>query len=202
MAVRAKREYLASFRRSIEQRIVQPEQVRLDAADLSTIETLVQELAHPDADRVVYAIDVLESLDKRGLVTPLLLYHESPKVRARALQALAASKSEIARKSAPNIRRLLADPDSAVRAGAIAALGAISNADAATLARPMLADDDPRIRAAAAAALASSTRPEDLDLAEAALAGLITDTSDGARHARRDVAAALGQTWRRASGGC
>ena len=88
MAVRAKREYLASFRRSIEQRIVQPEQVRLDAADLSTIETLVQELAHPDADRVVYAIDVLESLDKRGLVTPLLLYHESPKVRARALQAL------------------------------------------------------------------------------------------------------------------
>ena len=137
---------------------------------------------------------MLESLDKRGLVTPLLLYHESPKVRARALQALAASKSEIARKSAPNIRRLLADPDSAVRAAAIAALGAISNEDAATLARPMLADDDPRIRATAAAALASSTRPEDLDLAEAALAGLITDTSDGARHARRDVAAALGQT--------
>jgi ATP/ADP translocase/HEAT repeat protein/CRP-like cAMP-binding protein len=194
MAVRAKREYLASFRRSIEQRIVQPEQVRLNAADLSTIETLVQELAHPDADRVVYAIDVLESLDKRSLVTPLLLYHESPKVRARALRALAASKSEIARKSAPNIRRLLADPDPAVRAGAIAALGAISNADAATLARPMLADDDPRIRATAAAALASSTRPEDLDLAEAALVGLITDTSDGARHARRDVAAAIGQT--------
>ena len=47
MAVRAKREYLASFRRSIEQRIVQPEQVRLDAADLSTVETLVQELANP-----------------------------------------------------------------------------------------------------------------------------------------------------------
>ena len=86
MAVRAKREYLTSFRRSIEQRIVQPEQVRLDAADLSTIETLVQELAQPDAERVVYAIDVLESLDKRNLVTPLLLYHESPKVRARALR--------------------------------------------------------------------------------------------------------------------
>ena len=48
MAVRAKREYLTSFRRSIEQRIVQPEQVRLNAADLSTIETLVQELAQPE----------------------------------------------------------------------------------------------------------------------------------------------------------
>ena len=113
MAVRAKREYLTSFRRSIEQRIVQPEQVRLNAADLSTIETLVQELAQPDAERVVYAIDVLESLDKRNLVTPLLLYHESPKVRARALQAAGrvAQRDRPAR-WAPNIRRLLADPRS------------------------------------------------------------------------------------------
>jgi ATP/ADP translocase/CRP-like cAMP-binding protein/HEAT repeat protein len=193
MAVRAKREYLESFRRSIEQRVVQPDQLRLDAADLSTVETLVQELANPDASRVIYAIDVLESLDKRNLVTPLLLYHESPKVRARALQALAAARTDIARKWAPNIRRLLGDPDSSVRAGAIAALGAISNEDAATLARPMLAEEDPRIRATAAAALATSARPEDLDLAEAALASLIADTSEGARDARRDVAAALGQ---------
>jgi AAA family ATP:ADP antiporter len=194
MAVRAKREYLTSFRRSIEQRIVQPEQLRLDAADLSTVETLVQELANPDANRVIYAIDVLESLDKRNLVTPLLLYHESAKVRARALQALAAARTEIARKWAPNIRRLLGDPDSSVRAGAIAALGAISNEHAATLARPMLNEEDPRIRATAAAALATSTRPDDLDLAEAALVSLIADTSEGARNARRDVAAAIGQT--------
>jgi len=194
MAVRAKREYLSSFRRSIEQRIVQPEQVRLDAADLSTVETLVQELANPDADRVIYAIDVLESLDKRNLVTPLLLYHESPKVRARALQALAAAKTDIARKWAPNIRRLLGDPDPAVRAGAIAALGAISNEDAATLARPMLTEEDPRIRATAAAALATSPRPDDLDLAEAALVSLIADTSEAARPTRRDVAMAIRQT--------
>ena len=194
MAVRAKREYLTSFRRSIEQRIVQPEQVRLNAADLSTIETLVQELAQPDAERVVYAIDVLESLDKRNLITPLLLYHESPKVRARALQSLAESRSETTRRWAPNIRRLLADPDAAVRAGAIATLGAISNEDAASLARPMLADEDPRIRATAAAALSTSSREEDLDVAEAALAGLIADTSEEARPARRDVAMAIRQT--------
>ena len=194
MAVRAKREYLTSFRRSIDQRIVEPEQVRLSGADLSTIETLVQELAHPDAERVVYAIDVLESLDKRNLITPLLLYHEAPQVRARALRALAEARSETVRRWAPNIRRLLADPDAAVRAGAIAALGAISNEDAATLARPMLSDDDPRIRATAAAALSTSTRPEDLDIAEAALAGLIADTSEDARAARRDVAIAIRQT--------
>src|SRR5688572_27373879 len=194
MAVRAKREYLTSFRRSIEQRVVRPDQVRLSGADLSTVETLVQELAHPEADRVVYAIDVLESLDKGNLVTPLLLYHESPKVRARTLKALAGGRGELARKWAPNIRRLLADPDSSVRAGAIAALGAINNEDAASLARPMLADPDPRIRATAAAALAGSTRPEDLEWAESALVELISDTSDAARDARRDVAGVIRQT--------
>ena len=54
-------------------------EIRLDTADLTTIETLVEELAHPDAKRVIYALDLLESLDKRHLVTPLLLYHESPR---------------------------------------------------------------------------------------------------------------------------
>jgi HEAT repeat protein/CRP-like cAMP-binding protein len=194
MAIRAKRGYLSAFRTSIERRDLAPAEVRLDAADLSTIETLLQELAHPDADRVVYAIDVLESLDKRNLVTPLLLYHESPRVRARALGALAAARTDIAQKWAPNIRRLLGDPDPSVRAGAIAALGAINNEDAASLARPMLTDSDPRIRATAAAALANSGRPGDLAAAEAALAAIIADTSEGSRPARRDVAAAIRQT--------
>ena len=193
LAVRAKREYLASFRQSIERRDLVPADVRLTGADLSTIETLVQELANPDADRVIYAIDVLESLDKRNLVTPLLLYHESPRVRARALGALADARTEIARKWAPNIRRLLADPDSVVRAKAIVALGAISNEDAATLARPMLDDPDPRIRATAAAALATSSKPGDLDLAEATLVNIIGDTSEATRRARRDIAGAIRQ---------
>ena len=193
MAFRAKREYLASFRRSIEQQVVRPEEVRLSGGDLRTLETLVQELAHPDPARVVYAIDVLESLDKRNLVTPLLLYHESPAVRGRALAALGAVRSDIASQWAPHIRRMLGDPDPGVRAAAISALGAISNEDAVTLARPMLSDADPRIRATAAAAVAVSKRPGDEDAAEAALAGIISDPSEAAGDARRDVAAALRQ---------
>jgi ATP/ADP translocase/HEAT repeat protein/CRP-like cAMP-binding protein len=194
MSIYAKRGYLTAFRDSIERRDLAPAEVRLNAADLSTIETLVQELANPDAERVIYAIDVLESLDKRNLVTPLLLYHESPRVRARALGALAEARTEIARKWAPNIRRLLADPDSVVRARAITALGAISNEDAATLARPMLDDADPRIRATAAVALAGSTRPGDLDVAEATLVNIISDTSEPTRRARRDIAGAIRHT--------
>jgi AAA family ATP:ADP antiporter len=193
MALRAKRGYVEAFRRSIEQQVVRPEELRLSGGDLSTIETLVQELAHPDPGRVVYAIDVLESLDKRNLVTPLLLHHESPAVRTRALAALGSVRSDIAAQWTPQIRRMLGDPESSVRAAAIGALASISDEDAASLARPLLDEADPRVRATAAVALASSNRAEDINLAESALAALAGDSRDGARGARRDAAAAIRQ---------
>ena len=193
MGFRAKREYLASFRRSIDQGVVKPEELRLSGAELSTVETLVEELAHPDPARVVYAIDVLESIDKRNLVTPLLLYHESAAVRTRALSALGAVRSDIAVQWVPQIRRLLGDPDSSVRAAAIGALVSISHEDAATLARPLLASSDPRIRATASVAMAASSKPEDVDAAERALIELAGDSEDRAQEGRRDVAAAIRQ---------
>ncbi len=193
MSFRAKREYLASFRRSIATGVVKADELRLSGSELSTVETLVQELAHPEPARVIYAIDVLESLDKRNLVTPLLLYHESPKVRRRALAALGAVRSDIAQQWIPHIRRMLGDGDAGVRAAAIGALSSIGQEDVAVFARPLLADPDPRIRATAAVAMAGSSRPEDVDLAESTLVDLTSDTRDSAKAARRDVAVAIRQ---------
>ena len=168
-----------------------PAEVRLSGADLSTVETLVQELAHPDPARVVYAIDVLESLDKRNLVTPLLLYHESAAVRARALYALGEVRSETASQWVPQIRRTLSDPDARVRAAAMSALASINQEDAASLARPLLADADPRIRTTAAIALAGSSNAADVDAAEQTLIDLGADSGEGNRKARRDAAIAV-----------
>src|SRR4051794_14873304 len=193
MALRARRGYLEAFRTSIQRRDVRPDEVRLSGADLSTIETLVQELSHPDATRVVYAIDVLESLDKRHLVTPLLLYHESPLVRRRALAALREVRPDIAQQWGPQIRRLLGDSDGQVRQAAIAALGSIQNADTATVVRPMLDDPDPRIRVTAALALAASDRRDDRARAGAIFSELTSDTTEATRPARRDAAVALRQ---------
>jgi len=193
MSFRAKREYLASFRRSIATGIVKADELRLSGSELSTVETLVQELAHPDPVRVIYAIDVLESLDKRNLVTPLLLYHEAPTVRRRALAALGAVRSDIAQQWVPHIRRMLGDGDAGVRAAAIGALSTINQEDAASFAGPLLADPDPRIRATAAVAMAGSSRPEDVGHAESTLLDLTGDTRDSAKTARRDVAIAIRQ---------
>ncbi|MEN3338731.1 MAG: hypothetical protein V7647_2407 [Acidobacteriota bacterium] len=188
MSLRARKGYLTAFRQSIERRDVVPDDVRLSGGDLSTIETLVQELSQPDPARVIYAIDMLEALDKRNLVTPLLLYHDSPEVRRRALRAVGALRPDIAARWLPQVQRMLTDADPAVRAAAIVAIGAINNEDAATLSRPLLGDADPRIRVTAAVALAASSVPADVDAAEAALVDL---AGDPAAATRRQVAAAV-----------
>ncbi len=191
MALSAKREYLRSFRNSLETRGMEARDLTMAVADLSTIETLVQELANPDPERVVYAIDMLESLDKRNMVTPLLLYHDSPAVRRRALRALGSVRGDIAVRWLPQVHRMLGDADAGVRAAAIVAIGAISNEDAAVLSRPLLADADPRIRVTAAVVLAGSASPADADAAEGALADLASDARDSGRRGRRDVAAGV-----------
>lgn len=191
MSLRARKGYLTAFRESIQRRDLAPAEMRLNAADLSTVETLVQELAQPDPARVIYAIDILQSLDKRNLVTPLLLYHESAAVRRRALHALGAVRSDIAAQWLPHIRHMVGDQDAGVRAAAIGAVAAIAGDDAAMLARPLLKDPDPRIRATAAVALAGSAASADVEAAEATLVDLLSDERDSARPARRDVAAAI-----------
>jgi len=191
MAQRARRGYLEAFRASLERRDVTAAEVRLRVADLSTVEALVEELSHPDEARVLYAIDLLESLDKRHLVTPLLLHHDSAAVRCRALGAIGAQRPEIAEKWIPAIQRLLRDDSPEARAAAVGALASIRQVDTAGLVRPLLADPDPRIVATAAIALAASGREEDAREADRVLTALVEDCTDATCHARRDVAAAL-----------
>ena len=162
-------------------------------ADAATIEALVEELSSPDDRAVLYAIDLLEALDKRNLVTPLLLQHQSPRVRAKALRVVATFSSPVASRWIPTIERMVQDDDVDVRAAALHALAAFSNEDAAVLLRRHLDDAEPRVLVTAAIALANSGRPEDIDAAEIALLRIVGDTRDVASSAREEAATALGR---------
>jgi len=191
MALIARREYLDSFRASIGARAIAPDTVRTNVADAATIETLVEELSNPDEAAVLYAIDMLESLDKRNLITPLLLQHESPRVRARTLKAIALSRSRVAGGWIGTVERMVQDEDVDVRAAALRALAELAQEDAAVLMRRHLADPEPRVVVTVAIAMANSGRPADVDAAEDALRQLIADTRDGAAPGRAEVANAL-----------
>ena len=192
-ARRAKTRYVATVRRGLETQAVQPAAVRLDVADLTTVEALFEELAHPDEQRVLYAIDVLESLDKRNLVTPLLLHHASPAVRARAIRVLGSNRPEIAKRWLPMIQKLVDDPDPEVRANAIVTLATIRNDDATKLARTLLHESSPRVAVSAAVVLATSGSATDTELANATLSKLAGDTRESSTTIRRDVARAIRQ---------
>ena len=192
-AIKARQGYLASFRETIARQGVRPAEVRLSVADLSTVEALVEELAHPDEQRVLYAIDVLESLDKRHLITPLLLHHESPPVRARALEALKDTRSDIADRWVPTIEKMIGDDSPEVRGAAIGTLASIRNEDAAVLARTLIDDHDPRIAVTAAVVLAGSEDDRDRKAAQNTLSTLAEDTRETANLVRRDLAAAIRQ---------
>jgi len=191
VALVARREYLDSFRASIGARAIAPDTVRTNVADAATIETLVEELSNPDESAVLYAIEMLESLDKRNLITPLLLQHESPRVRARTLKAIALTRSRVAGGWMNTVERMVQDEDVDVRAAALRALAELAHEDAAVLMRRHLADAEPRVVVTAAIALANSGRAADVDAADEALRQLIADTRDGAAPGRAEVANAL-----------
>ena len=191
MALVARREYLASFRKSLDERAIKPDAVRIDVADPATIEALVEELANPDEKAVLYAIEMLETLDKRHLITPLLMHHESPKVRARALMALKAARHAHAQRWLPAVQRLLRDPDADVRAAAVRVLATVGKEDVTALLHRHLDDADSRVVVTAAVELADSQTPSDVLAAESALSKLISDTRAAAAGGRRDAADAL-----------
>jgi ATP:ADP antiporter, AAA family len=192
-ALRAKGEYLKAFRRSLERRDVQPEGLRLGGADLSTVEALMEELANPDEQRVLYAIEILDLLEKRNLITPLLLFHDSRAVRARVLQALGTLKPEMAERWLPAIQRMIADESAEVRAAAISALANVRNERVTDIVRPYLHDADPRIATTAAGVLGRSGGEEDVATSVAVLTRLASDTRASAAEARKDVAVAIRQ---------
>jgi HEAT repeat protein/CRP-like cAMP-binding protein len=193
VALRARSEYLSAFRRSIDTRAMGAASVRLDMADAATIELLVEELSDPDETRVIYAIEMLETLDKRNLITPLLLHHESARVRARALAALETARVFVSSRWLPAVERMLKDEDADVRAAAVHALAALQTTDASTLMRRHLDDSEPRVAVTAAVVLADSDRDDDVDAAEETLRRITMDGREAAAGARREVAKALSQ---------
>jgi ATP:ADP antiporter, AAA family len=191
VALSARREYLKAFRARIGARALAPEYLRVDAADAATIETLVEELSSPDEESVLYAIQMLEALDKRNLVTPLLLHHESPKVRTRALMAIGFSRTAGSARWTAMVGRMLTDEDVGVRAAAMRALSVLRPDRAVSLMREYLADPEPRIAVTAAVGLASSGSATDSDLAFETLQRLVADTRPVAASGRLEAARAL-----------
>ncbi len=191
-AMQARKEYMRTFRRSIEQQEVAPQDLRAVTLDPRSIETLVSELSDPEPRRVLYAIDLLDAMDKRHLVTPLLLAHESAEIRARVLRVAEAAGTSAADRWLPRVERALKDPDAAVRIAAVGALSALRAQEAADAMRPFLNGNDQALSIVAAAALADSSHAADTTAADDLLRRFSSDTREQGAAGRLLCARALG----------
>ena len=111
---------------------VEPAELRLSGADLSTVETLVQELSHPAAGarhlRDRHARVAREGQPGDAAAAVITSRRRSASGRCGRSAKPAAS---IATQWVPQVRRALGDPHAGVRAAALRALGAIAQEDAA-----------------------------------------------------------------------
>lgn len=190
-AIVARREYLRAFRHGLRTRTVAPSSLRSDVADQATVEALVEELSSPDDESVVLAIDMLENLGKSHLVTPLLLHHPSPRVRARVLVTFESLRRSVGEHWVPAVERLIEDADTAVRAAAMRALAALRKEEAPALLKRYLDDPASRVAVAAAVVLAASPDESARAAAAATFERLAADTRDSTAESRREVAAGL-----------
>ncbi|HEV2971446.1 MAG TPA: HEAT repeat domain-containing protein [Pirellulales bacterium] len=145
------------------------------------------DLMTPESDPLVWAsVFELLACDAREPSIRLAygaLGHSSPEVRRRACEHLAAHPDA---RHAPLLTISLADPDPAVVAAAVKALGRLNSLDDTKPLARLLADPDHELRVEVAKALAHAG-------ADSGIAALERLAYDADPHVRRAVAAAMGE---------
>jgi AAA family ATP:ADP antiporter len=192
LATMARREYSRTFRKAIDNRAIDTEQVRVELRDPEAMLTLIKELESQDVRRVLFALELTSQSPDDRLIEPLknLLSHEDARVRVGALSQLnPLADSSLIRVVVEMVRDV--DPD--VRTEAIHFLAVHATEEHADSLRPIMDSTDPVVIAAAIrCALEHDMRDAIGDLASREkIDRLIQTEGDQGINARREVARAL-----------
>lgn len=152
LSIAIRKEYLNSFRLALEKKMLRPEMLRLPISDSASLEPILKVLDSPDERQVLYALSLLEDAGPSVWATQAkpLLQHPSPRVRALALERLAAEPRQDLE---PAVRRLLRDADLEVRTDAVHYLCRLQGEAPETTIREFLEHPDYAVVAAAVGAI-------------------------------------------------
>jgi AAA family ATP:ADP antiporter len=192
-AAMIKREYSRTFRRAIDTRAIDTQQVRVQLRDPASLEALAKALGSDDVSRVQFGLGLTSDVQDKRLQKPLthLLSHDNGQVRRQAVAQLVeiADASLIA-----EIELLVKDPDPDVRTEAIHFLAVHGGESQESALKRILQSDDPVIRASAVrCALEHDLRDTAGQLLQKeTIEHLIRLDGPAGTNARREVAKALG----------
>ncbi|MFQ5770559.1 MAG: Npt1/Npt2 family nucleotide transporter, partial [bacterium] len=142
------REYVNSFRQALAKGRIDADLLTVSIKDVATINSLIVSLASRNERQVVYALQLLDSVDDVDLVPPLrpLLKHVSSEVRLLSLQLLHhnGDSSLLA-----DVQPLLHDQNDAIRKEAVRFFAKYSSASITEMLSKWLRDEDSGLRGAA-----------------------------------------------------
>jgi len=191
MAIRAYREYIDAFRKALERREIDLEELRINIQDTASVESLVRTLRSPSERQIIYALDMLQSVEDAdvGLAVLPLLTHQMAEIRRKALLVLWTMPQAV---TLDQLDLLLEDADPNVRLAAMSVI-CQKNPDPVPLLKTYLINPDLKIRSAAVVCIAHQDNPDvgsliDVELLETLL---VFDGDDGGL-LRVQMARALG----------
>lgn len=189
-ALMAKRQYLENLRDSIHQHRVDIERASTPVIERSTAALLTTSL-RGTPEQILYALRLLEQSQDRRVppAVPLLLRHDLPKIRARALALLIRAGDDTVR---PEVERLLYDHDLAVRTEALLYLSELSHVDPLERIERLGEFPDFSIRAGMTAFLARAGRTQNLDAARLILNGMAREPGAAGQRTRAEAARLIG----------
>ncbi len=187
-----RKEYVNSFRKALEKREIDLEDIRMPIGDTSTVNTLIVALGSANERQVAYALDMLTSVKDVELVWPVkpLLQHRSAEIRRKALEVLQLQGDA---SLADDVKKLLTDDDIEIRREAIHFLNLKSDVGAKENLKRFLEHSEPKIRHAAVACIAEYGDVEEKNLVKKQLmASILTGDSDESGKGRVQLAKFLG----------
>lgn len=120
-----RRQYVDLFRARLRHGVLDP-QLELEELDLQSLDVLLTALNSDQDSEVLAAIDIFDRHGRADLIPVLVLYHPSPEVRNRALDAFVEASD---RRFLPIAHRMLSDDDPGIRATALRALDSLRASD-------------------------------------------------------------------------
>lgn len=193
LTVLMRREYINSFRRAIEKRTIDFDQLRIPINDRSTIDTLLKLLDSGNDRQIVYALDTLIHVKKisPGNRIVSLMSHDSSEVRKKAVELLRVHGSA---DQTAQVESLLSDSDLEVRRAAVHFLITHGTGDRHNNFKRFLDHEDSSIKFAAMACLVEDGREQDYELISRSFIDSVFNSRDEASaEGRRQLARLMGK---------
>lgn len=187
-----RKEYVSAFRKALEHRDIDLNELRTSVADASTVKTLVESLASPNERQVVYALDMLSSVQNADLEDNLipLLNHTSKDVLLRAMKLLRSQGNASLKQE---FEKFLAHDDHEIRIEAMHFLISMDKEDQAGTIRKFLKQKDPVLKATAIVCISESSIPEAIQtIDKSVIESLLHVQGDDCVICRKLVARAVG----------